>query len=423
MNNILSVWIAMRYMRSKKNERSVSFFSAVSFLGLTLGVAAIIVVMSVMNGFEREMNQRILGMLPHISVENSLVSNTENAQTRLGLENWFEYADALEKHSVVKKHLLSVTPYVHLDTLIQYTHLVKPLRLVGIEPELAKQHSVLTQYMLTAPLDSLHSETATMILGSDIARELGVMMGDKLTLMLPAVINTQLQVRFARFEVAGFFDVGSEADGLLAFVHIRHASELKYPKTENGFEKIDGLQIQLHDVHQVAHLSKMIDEIFSQQFALHTWQETYGQLFQTVKIEKVLTASMLMLIVLVAAFNTVSSLNLMVSEKHSSLAVLRTMGLKKNDLVWIFFIQGFLISCAGIVTGLLLGVLIALELENLIQWINSWQIVWFAPLKADLNWLDVFYLCMAALLISVLAASLPAIRATRIQAADAVRYH
>jgi len=175
-------------------------------------------------------------------------------------------------------------------------------------------------------------------------------------------------------------------------------------------------------VENVELLSETFEPFISDKYRFDTWQSTYGQLFQTVKIEKVMTGAMLMMIVLVAAFNTVSSLSMLVAEKHTSVAVLRTMGFKSSQVVMIFFTQGLMISGLGVVIGLISGLLLAFNLEAIIDFINDSQIFWVAPLKGEVRWPDISWIAFFATVISLLSSLIPAKRAAAIEPADAVRY-
>jgi lipoprotein-releasing system permease protein len=418
MNSIipLPALIAIRYLRSKKSNSSISFFSLVSLFGLSLGLASIIVVISVMNGFENEMHRRILGMLPHVSVEN--LHNQEG--TVLDFNNWLEIAATTQEDVLFKDKIQAASPYIYLDGMINKSGLVKGVRVVGIDPAYEKQSTVLDEFIIVGGLNDLRSGTHNLILGSDIARDLGLIVGDNISLVFPMIESEgqRLKVNHFNFLVVGFFDVGAEADGLLAFINIEDAAKVKYQS-----ERIDGFKFKLKDVYSAESLQTPLKNYFSNQFQVNTWVSSYGQLFQTVKIEKVMTASMLMLIVLVAAFNTVSSLSMLVAEKHTSIAVLRTMGFTRNQVLMIFFYQGLLISGAGVLFGLMVGVLLAYYLSDIIFWINSFQIFWIAPLKSEVRMGDVLWISIAAMGISLVSSLIPAFKAASIQPADAVRYH
>lgn len=417
LNNFpLSTFIGLRYLRAKKSNRSISFFTSVSLLGISLGVAAVVIVLSVMNGFEKEMHHRILGMLPHMSIEN--LDNKKHPEARvLDLHNWHEVANSVLNDPLFSQHLESAAPYVQMDALINKHEGVRAVRVIGIDPEFEKKSSILDQFMLAGKLSVLQKPEQKIILGSDIARAMGIIVGDEISLVFPMVKSSRLTTRYFNFKVAGFFDVGAEADGLLAFINIKDATQLKYSS-----DKIDGVRFQLYDVEQVEKVEQPLQEYFSNQFRFDTWKSTYGQLFQTVKIEKVMTGSMLMLIVLIAAFNTVSSLSMLVAEKHNSIAVLRTMGFSASQVVAIFFVQGLFISGFGVLIGLFSGVLIALYLENIIYFVNSFQLFWIAPLKSEVRFMDVVSISVLSFIISLLASIIPARRAANIEPADALRY-
>lgn len=430
----LSFMIGLRYLRSRKSNRSISFFSLISLIGLSLGVAAIIVVISVMNGFEKEMHKRILGMLPHVSVEN-VRGNENDSAGFLQIHNWKFMADDLLGKQFSTAEIIAAAPYVHLDGMISKNSLVKGIRVTGILPDVENTVSVLGDFMLAGTMSSLEAGAYKIILGDDLGRELGLIVGDTITLIFPKLSsqNNRLEASYYSFVISGFFNVGAEADEFLAFVHLADAGELKY-----NSDRIDGLRLKLADVYSAEKISQglmhYLNQKYSEQthvdlvaksadlFKIDTWVTTYGQLFQTVKLEKVMTASMLMLIVLVAAFNTISSLNMLVAEKHTSVAVLRTMGYSEIGVVLIFFFQGFLISFSGVLSGTFSGVLIAIYLPDIILWINNSGVFWVAPLISDPQISDIIMISGFAFLISLSASTLPALKAARIAPADAVRY-
>lgn len=372
----LPVFIGLRYLRAKKSNRSISFFSSVSLIGLSLGLASIIIVLSVMNGFENEMHRRILGMLPHISVENDAQKMKEGAQ-EITTQNWQGFANSVLQDSLFSKDVKAAAPFVNMDGMLNKEGLMRGIRVIGIDPVYEKNSSVLNEFIVAGTMNVLAEPQQKMLIGSSIAREMGIIIGDELTLVFPIAKDGILTARFHTFKVAGFFHVGAEADALLAFINLEDAAQMKYQS-----ERIDGFRFQLFKVDEVDRVEQKIAGYYSDQFQFNSWKTTYGQLFQTVKIEKVMTASMLMLIVIIAAFNTVSSLSMLVAEKHTGLAVLATMGFTSSQLVSIFLVQGVFISFMGVFLGLLLGIGIALNLEALILWINSFDIVWVAPLKA-----------------------------------------
>lgn len=430
----LSVFIGLRYLRAKKSNRSISFFSFISLVGLSLGVASIIVVISVMNGFEKEMHKRILGMLPHVSIENIFVDE-KNPHTFLQTHNWQRLADDLTGRHISNAGIVAAAPYIQVDGMLSKDSLVKGIRVVGVLPESEIKVSVVDDFMIAGSLSLLEEGSHKIILGDDLARELGLIVGDVITLIFPKVNgqNKKLEANYYSFEIGGFFNVGAEADEFLAFIHLADASQLKYHS-----DRIDGVRLKLADVYSAENvekpLAKYLQQNFLQEsgeyvnepsneiFKIDTWVSSYGQLFQTVKLEKVMTASMLMLIVLVAAFNTISSLNMLVAEKHTSVAVLRTMGYSEMGVVMIFLTQGFLISFFGVLSGAFLGVCIAIFLPDIILSINNSGLFWIAPLVSELKIDDVTLISGCAFLISLLASILPSLKAARIAPADAVRY-
>lgn len=411
--NMLSLKIALRYMLSKKSNRSISFFSLISFLGLSVGVSAIIIVLSVMNSFQEQMHVHILGMVPHLSLD------LRDKNAPVDLENWQSTAENILAHD---SRIKEAAPFVNLEGMIKKDSQIKGLRVSGVLPAFEQNVSVIDEFMLGGRLSSLVAGSNNIILGAAIARDLGLIIGDKINFIMPVLseLGAGVQPKLARFNVSGIFYAGAEADDLFGYIHLEDAILFR---NGSAGKQIDGIRFQLKEVYVANNIRDGLLASYPETYRFSTWASQYGQLFQTVKLEKTMTGFMLMLIVLVAAFNIVSSLIMLVSEKHVSIAVLRTMGISPGQVSAIFVFQGFIIAIIGVGLGVLAGVLIALNLENIILTVNQAGVFRIVPLDAKVDYLDVFWISICAALLSVFATILPARRASKIEPADAIRYH
>jgi lipoprotein-releasing system permease protein len=411
----LSLFVGLRYTASRRGNHFISFISLVSMLGLMLGVAALILVLSVMNGFDRELRQRILGMVPHATLA---------AYGDEGFADWQDLAEAVR----LQQGIAGVAPFVQAQGMLTSHGRVQGVQVNGIDPAIESDVSIIADHMQHGDIGSLQVGEYNIILGELLARFLGVHVGDKVTLVLPeaSVSVAGVVPRLKRFTVTGLFSVGAELDANLAYIHIEDAARLK--RMQSGY--VDGLRLKLDDLFQAPQLVR--DIALSQQRPLYVsdWTRTHGNLFQAIQMEKRMIALLLLLIVFVAAFNIVSTLVMVVTDKRSDIAILRTMGATPAGILRIFMVQGILIGLIGTALGGVLGVTLALTVTDLVAWVErmlgiqflSAEVYFISYLPSELVWADVGLITSAALLISFIATLYPAWRASRTQPAEALRY-
>ena len=412
MSQNLSMFIGIRYIGSKRKNGFLAFVSLFALLGMMLGVFALIVVLSVMNGFDRELKERILRVIPH-----GFLSSTT------GMENWQQLASQLQG----EPGLVASSPFIGGKGLIQFHDGVRGIEIQGILPDLERDVSVVANHLVVGSTDELKAGQYKIILGSLMARYLGVALGDKVSVTLPQVSVTPAGIfpRRKRFVVAGVFEVGAQVDEYLTLIHLKDAQKLF--RTGN---KVDGLRLKFDDIYGASQRKNQILQNLESDYSLKDWSETQGNLFQAVKMEKTVVGVMLSIIIAVAAFNIITSLVMMVSEKRSDIAVLRTMGLSRWGVVGIFMVQGTLLGVMGIAIGSGVGVLTAHYLSDWIRALEkSLGIYIFDPSIYFVSYLpsvwrmeDTLVVCALALVLSFLATLYPSYRAALISPAEALRY-
>lgn len=408
-----SVYVGLRYTAAKRNNNFISFISLVSMLGLMLGVAALIVVLSVMNGFDRELKDRILGMVPHGTISDYGVP----------LKNWQAVAEKVNQQAGV----VGTAPYIQAQGMLTNRGVVRGVLINGIEPELETKISILGDHIIAGSLGALQSKSYGIVLGSLLARSMGVNVGDKITLVLPeaSISVAGIIPRLKRFTVVGLFEVGAELDANLAYIHIADAARIK--RMDSG---VDGIRLQFDNLFAAPHRIKQIIADLGELYRASDWTRTHGNLFQAIQLEKKMIGLLLFLIVFVAAFNIVSTLVMVVTDKKGDIAILRTLGATPGRIMRIFMVQGTVIGVMGTLLGSILGVVLALTITDLIAWIEqtfgiqflSADVYFISYLPSQLQLSDVLVIISVALSISFLATIYPAWRASRTQPAEALRY-
>ncbi len=406
--------IGLRYTRAKKDNHFISFISLVSMLGIALGIVVLITVMSVMNGFESELRERILGMVPHIVI----------GDRGDGFEDW----KSLEKQVLEHPEVIAAAPFIDAQAMFRYRSYTKYGLVQGILPEKEKDVSIVDDYMIAGELDSLKPGEFGMILGVGMASSLGVSLGDKVTLLLAdgaTVSPAGIAPRYKRFRVVGLFEVKSELDGVLAMIHMKDAAVL----TRKG-NKVSNLRVTTSNVLDAPLTAFQLRNIVSDSFYISDWNYTHGTLFRAVKMEKKMMFILLAFIIAVAAFNIVSTLVMVVTDKQADIAILRTLGASPATIMRIFMVQGSLNGIIGTIIGVIGGVALATNLADVVAFIEDlWGVqvlpadVYFIGfLPSVLKWSDVLNIAVAALFMSSLATLYPAWRASKTKPAEALRY-
>lgn len=415
MFNPLSVFIGVRYTRAKRRNHFISFISLTSMIGLSLGVLVMILVLSVMNGFDRELRTRILGMVPHATI-------TSGTQP---VDDWRALAEQVKRHPDV----VGVAPFTQLQGMLTHSGSVRPVLVNAVLPEAERDVSIISEHMVAGDLNALQSGEFGMVVGEGTARRLGVGVGEKLTFILPEASVTPAGVfpRLKRFTIVGIFKVGADLDNSLALIHIGDAAVLSHWQEH----QVEGVRLKLRDLFRAPQVSwDIANSLQGQEFIARDWTRSHGNLFQAIQMEKTMIALLLLLIVAVAAFNIISTLVMVVTDKKADIAILRTLGMTPRQIMMVFMVQGTVIGVVGTVIGGVLGVISALNittwvaaLEKLLghQFLNS-NVYFINYLPSELKVDDVVLICSTALLMSFLATLYPAWKAARTQPAEALRY-
>lgn len=404
------LFLGLRYARARRRARFVSVVSLVALSGLALGVMALVVVLSVMNGFDRELRARILSLVPHVMVRGEPL-----------LEDWTGLAGRLHPAPGVR----AAMPWIGGTAMLSTPGVVRGVELAGIRPREDAAGSGIASHMREGSLEALQPGEFGIVLGNLLARALGVAPGDTVTVMLPELTLTPAGAfpRMRRFRVVGTFAVGAQVDATTALVHLADAARLY----RTG-EKVQALRLVLDDPQQApAHAARIAQ---AEGLAVEDWSGTQGTLFSAVRMEKRMVTLLLMVIVAVAAFNIVSILTMVVAEKRGAIAVLRTMGASPGQVMASFAIHGTLIGMAGIAAGLLAGIPLALNAGVIVAGIEEAlglrlfdpAVYFISYLPSELQAADVALVAGCALLLCVLATLYPARRAADIGPAEALRY-
>jgi lipoprotein-releasing system permease protein len=408
----LPFFIGLRYTRAKRRNHFISFISLTSILGIALGVTALITVLSVMNGFEKELRHRMLGMSAHV-----VVKTTDN-----NLHDWQNLAQELRK----KPHVTGVAPFIEGQAMISHDKNVKGTFLQGILPDIEPQVSQVKDKMVVGAIDNLKAGEFGIVLGEELARSLNIWLDDKITLIVPqaSVTPVGLLPRMKRFTVQGIFSVGMhEYDSGLVLLHFEDMAKLLRMPTES----IHGLNIKLDDMFLAKPFNRQLQE---EGYYSYDWTYRHKNFFEAIKMEKTVMFVILTLIVAVAAFNIVSTLVMVVTDKQADIAILRTLGATPRTVMGIFMVQGTLIGVFGTLLGLFGGISLAMNIETVIPALEqlfgiqflSPEVYYISELPSDLRWLDVYRISILSLIISLIATIYPAWRGSRIQPAEALRY-
>lgn len=411
----LPIAIGLRYTRAKRRNHFISFISVVSMIGLVLGVTALITVLSVMNGFERELRERILGMASHATIQAFDGS----------LQDWAAVAQRVETGD---PRVLAAAPYVSGEAMLSAFGNISGALIRGIDPAAEQRVAKIGEHVIRGRLESLEAGAFRVILGNELALQLGLRVGDSVVLMAPQASVTPAGVlpRMRRFEVAGMFEVGMyEFDRGTAFIHLDDARAVF--QTGDG---VTGLRLRLSDLMQAGVVSREVAQSLDGLFRVSDWTQQHANLFRAIQMEKVVMFIILSLIVAVAAFNIVSTLVMLVTDKQSDIAILRTLGLKPISVMLVFIVQGVVIGTVGVVLGVIGGVSLALNIDVVVPFIErvtgtqflAADVYYISDLPSELRVEDVVRISGLAFVLTLLATLFPAWRAARTRPAEALRY-
>ncbi len=418
----LSVFIGLRYVHAKRRSHFISVISMFSMLGIAIGIWALITVLSVMNGFEKELKSRILDMTPHASIVGFMSP----------MDDWQHVVKVALRHPRV----LGAAPYIRGQALVNRADVSSGVYVRGILPRLEGKVSRVSGLMIHGKLSDLRAHRYGIVIGAELAEQLlgrkdisRIPLKDrKITLIIPKTTITPAGVipRFRRFTVVGVFEAGvREYDSGLVIIHMDDAARLyRMPG------KVTGVRLKVDDMFQAALIGRQVIQQLKGSYELETWQQKHSNLFYAMDLEKKVMFIILFLIVAVAAFNIVSTLVMMVTDKQADIAILRTLGATPRTIMGVFIMQGSIIGVIGTLIGLLTGVPTALNVEAIVSTIEKWlgstflpsDVFYISKIKGDMHWEDVIVICLVSLLLSVLATLYPAWRAARTQPAEALRY-
>ena len=406
----ISLYIGLRYTRARRSNHFISFIALVSMIGLTLGVAVLITVLSVMNGFDRELKNRVLGMVPQATVSSTAI-----------LTDWPVLANKIKQH----EHVAGVAPFTQMQGMLTSQGQVSGIMVTGIEQKKKKQVSIIHENMVEGSLEKLKKGEFGIVLGKQMADSLGLSLNDNVTLVLPEATPSPAGVvpRFKRFKIVGIYSIGAEVESTLGYIALNDAATLL--RLPDGAQ---GIRMKLDDIFLAPQVSRDIVKDLPPNFYATDWTYTHGNLFSAIQMEKAMVSLLLFLIVLVAAFNIVSSLVMVVTDKKSDIAILRTLGASPATITKIFMVQGTVIGVVGTVAGAILGIAFASSISGLIEWLNNafgWHLFdayFINYLPSYLRWQDVTLIVCVSLVLSFLATIYPALRAAKIQPAEALRY-
>jgi lipoprotein-releasing system permease protein len=408
-------FIGLRYTRAKRRNHFISFISLASMLGIALGITVLITVLSVMNGFDIEIKNRVFSMVAPITV-SSVNGN---------IDNW----QSLQKSLQGMPAITHTAPFILGEVLLNHASQTQPVMMSGILPEQEKDMTELSNIMVQGKLENLRPKKFGIIIGEYLSMLLGANVGDKLTVVTPQVSLTPAGVipRFKRFTVVGVFRAGNGFgfDKGLSFIHLRDAQALF------GLgNHVTGLHVSIKDVFLAPLVGNDISKYLTPTANITTWIDQFGDFFRAVQLEKTMMFFILLLIIAVAAFNLVATLMMVVNEKAADIAILRTMGATPGMIMSIFIVQGAVIGIIGTLFGLIGGIMLASNVTTLVHWIErvfhvqflSANIYFVNYLPSHIEWRDVMKISFAALSLSMLATIYPARRASKIDPVESLRY-
>ncbi|MGZ5034123.1 MAG: lipoprotein-releasing ABC transporter permease subunit [Usitatibacter sp.] len=408
------LFVGLRYTRAKRRTHFISFISLISMLGIALGIAALITVMSVMNGFEKEIRARILGAAAHIQILGG----------ESDIADWEDLARGVKQHPEVT----AAAPFVAAQGLLSTGSAVRGVFVRGVVPELEDQVAEFGQHMRAGSLADLKPGGFGLVIGIGIARALQLRVGDRVTLISPQgqVTPAGLMPRLKQFTVVGIFAMDhNEYDSALALARMEDAQVLYRMGAA-----VSGLRLKVRDIDRAPEVTRELARLVPRDVYLSDWTQQNVNYFRAIQIEKRMMFIILTLIIAVAAFNLVSTLVMVVTDKHPDIAILRTLGASPASIMQIFVVQGAVIGVIGTALGVTVGLLLALNIDVVVPAVEhafnfqilSREVYYISELPSDLHWRDVWSVAGMSLLLAFVATIYPSWRASRINPAEALRY-
>lgn len=410
-----ALFIGLRYTRAKRRNHFISFISLVSMIGIALGVMVLITVLSVMNGFDREIQNRVFSMVPPVTVTS--ISGS--------VADWQTLQDIVKQDAMVT----ASAPFVTGQVLLSYNGSVQPAIISGILPAEEKKISEVANKMVQGNLSDLQSGKFGIVLGENLASALGATLGDKITVVTPQVSLSPAGVipRYKRFTVMGIFRAGNGFgfDRGFGFIHLTDAQRLFGLGTN-----VSGLHLNIKNAYAAPSFAHQLVNQLSSGASITTWADTFGEFFHAVQLEKTMMFFILLLIIAVAAFNLVATLVMVVNEKQTDIAILRTYGATPRTIMNIFIVQGGLVGIFGTLLGIIGGVLLAWNVTAIVNWIQdvfhvqflSSNVYFVNYLPSKIEWMDIVKISVTSLLLSLIATIYPAWRASKMDPVESLRY-
>lgn len=405
-----SLFVGLRFAGARRRTQLVSFISAISIIGLMLGVGMLLTVLSVMNGFDRELRERILGILPHGAIYH-----------RYGVDDW----QALQQQLLLNEEITAAAPFVELQAMLSAGKQVAPVSLYGIDSAEDAQVSVVDRFVAKGALERLQREPDVIVLGQGIAKKLKVDIGQKITVLVPSKSGDRSLPKIKALTLVGLMESGTELDHSLALMGLTAASELSsFPG------RVSGLRVKVRDLFAAPEVIYQQVQHLPYGYYGSDWTRSHGNLFHAIQMSKNLVGLLLFLIVAIAAFNVVSTLVMIVVDKQADIAVLKTLGASRGDILSIFLVHGSLIGGVGTLLGVLFGVAgsyLAADLFSLVEQLFHVRLldasvypVSYLPSELQLG--DFFLVSAVSLLMSLIASVYPAWRASRVAPAEVLRF-
>ncbi len=408
------LFIGLRYLRARRKSRFVSFIAFISIAGVALGVFALIVVLSVMNGFGNELRDRTLSMTSHATIT--------------GYDGYLRNWPAAAEKVVANPQVVAAAPYIRREVMLTNGRRVSGSIVRGISPTDEEKVSTVAAHMLFGKLSDLVPGEYGIILGRELANTLGVYEGERVTVITPQASVTAVGImpRLRRFRVIGIFEVGMrEFDAAMAYIHIEDAARLFHQQ-----DKVNGLRLKLTDLFQAPRITREIEKDFGPAYWVRDWSRQHRNFFRALQTEKTVMFIILLMMVSVAALNIVSTLMMTVTDKSADIAILRAMGMRPGTIMRIFMIQGAFIGLIGTALGVGLGVPVALNVFEIVSWLEQLfqtdflpaDVYYVSDLTADVRFDEVLTYALSAFSVTILATLYPAWRASKTLPAKALRY-
>lgn len=409
----LTLFVGLRYLRAKRRNHFISFISLISMAGIALGVMTLITVLSVMNGFEKELRERILGMISHATIQ--------------GYDGQFPGWEQVVLDAREHPDVVGAAPYAEQETMLKARRTAGAL-VRGIDPQSEPEVSEIHELMVSGELADLVPGQWQVLIGVGLATRLGVGPGDPITIFAPEIRTTPAGVvpQVRRFTVAGLFEAGvHEYDTALAVIHLEDAQRL-FRLGDN----ISGVRLKFNDMMRARWIARDLSEDLPGYYMVRDWTQQHANFFRAVQTEKTVMFIILSLIIAVAAFNIISTLVMVVTDKQSDIAILKTMGLGPRRIMSIFMIQGSLIGVIGTLLGVIFGIILALNVQAVVGFVEqvlsieflSAEVYYISDLPSELRIGDIVRFAGVALLLSLLSTIYPAWRASRTEPVEALRY-